>query len=247
MLNDTLKSIATYTEAWRLSKELRLWPFYLIPALISLFLGTAIIWGAWSIAGNAASWIIAHYPWQWGAALVAKAAAIFSGLLIAALGFILYKNLVMILAGPFMSPLSERVEQHLTGQKTTGGWNPARLVKDIIRGLRIALRNIIRELLLTLLLLLLGLIPLLSPFTSIGVFLVQSYFAGFGNMDYALERHFGYRDSIRFVKMHKGLALGNGIIFMLLLLTGIGVLIAPPWATVAATIDTVRKLEQREV
>ena len=243
MIDQTLKAISAYVEALKLSRQLRLWPYYLTPALISLLLGLGIAWGAWSLGGNAASWIITHYPWSWGAGLVGKIAAIFSGLLVAALGFILYKNLVMILAGPFMSPLSEKVERHLTGQSSSEGWNMARLIRDLIRGLRIALRNIIRELLLTLALLLLGLIPILSPFIGVAVFLVQSYFAGFGNMDYTLERHFNYRNSIRFVKAHKGIALGNGIVFMLLLLTGVGVLIAPPWATVAATINTVKNLK----
>ncbi len=243
MFSETYLAIRTYAHAWRLSHELRLWKYYLIPAFISLLIGGGIVWSAWSAAGTIASWLIAHYPWAWGAALVAKMAAIFSGLLIAAIGLILYKNLVMLLAGPFMSPLSEKVEKHLTGQKVSAPWNITRLIHDFIRGLRIAIRNIIRELLLTLLLLLIGLIPALSPFTSIGIFLVQSYFAGFGNMDYTLERHFDYRGSIAFVRNHKGLALGNGIVFMLLLLTGIGFLIAPPWATVASTINTINTLD----
>jgi CysZ protein len=36
--------------------------------------------------------------------------------------------------------------------------------------------------------------------------LVQSYYAGFGNMDYTLERHFKYRE-YRFCKRHRGFAM----------------------------------------
>ncbi len=246
MLSEILQAIRNYARAWGLIRPLRLWPFFLIPALISLFLGALIAWSAWNVAGTASSWLIAHYPWKLGAALVAKIAGLFSSLLLAALGFILYKNLVMVLAGPFMSPLSEKVEHHLTGRKAPSTWNFIRLIRDLLRGLRIALRNIIRELLLTFLILLLGLLPVFSPFTSIAVLLVQAYFAGFGNMDYTLERQFNYRESVRFVQRHKGLALGNGILFMLLLFTGIGFLIAPPWATVASTLDTIEALEKEK-
>ena len=71
---------------------------------------------------------------------------------------------------------------------------------------------------------------------------VQSFYAGFGNIDYTLERHLNVRNSIRLVRVNKGLALGNGLVFMGLLAIGIGFLIAPPLAAVAATIETTKRL-----
>jgi len=88
-----------------------------------------------------------------------------------------------------------------------------------------------------------GLIPIFAPFTAIAIFLVQSFYGGAGNMDYALERHFDVRGSIRFVKDNRGVALGNGIVFIGLLLTGVGFLVAPPLAAIAATIESVKKLD----
>ena len=66
-------------------------------------------------------------------------------------------------------------------------------------------------------------------------------------MDYTLERHFSSRESIRFVKSHRGLAIGNGTVFMFLLMTGFGFLFAPPLAAVAATIETVKRLEPQQL
>ena len=40
------------------------------------------------------------------------------GLLIVILGLILYKHIVLVLASPFMSPLAQKVEEHLTGNYT---------------------------------------------------------------------------------------------------------------------------------
>jgi hypothetical protein len=62
-------------------------------------------------------------------------------------------------------------------------------------------------------------------------------------MDYTLERHFNIGDSVHFARNNRGLALGIGTVFLLLLATGIGFLIAPPLAAVAATLETTKRLE----
>ncbi len=72
---------------------------------------------------------------------------------------------------------------------------------------------------------------------------MQSYYAGFGNLDFALERHYRYADSVRFVQRNRALALGNGAVFMLLLFTFAGFLVALPLGTVAATIETVKRVD----
>ncbi|NJL75514.1 MAG: EI24 domain-containing protein [Saprospiraceae bacterium] len=108
------------------------------------------------------------------------------------------------------------------------------------------MRNIIRELIFTLLLLFASLVfPVITPFTAVLIFIIQSYYAGFGNMDYTLERHFNFQESIQFVRANKGLAIGNGLVFVWLILLGIGFLIAPPLSTIAATIETVKAIEKR--
>ena len=112
------------------------------------------------------------------------------------------------------------------------------MISDMLRGLRLAIRNATRELLATALLFLIGLIPVLTPFTTALIFLLQSYYAGFGNTDFTLERHFNYRESVRYVQRNRGLTLGNGIIFMALFLSVVGFIIALPLGTVAAALQT---------
>ena len=64
-------------------------------------------------------------------------------------------------------------------------------------------------------------------------------------MDYTLERHFNYSDSVKFVKQNRGLATGNGIVFMLfLLLPVIGVIFVLPLSVTAATEITVKRIQQ---
>ena len=95
--------------------------------------------------------------------------------------------------------------------------------------------------------LLLGLIPLVGFLSPVFLFTTQAFYAGFGNLDYTLERHFSVVESSRFVRKYRFLAIGNGAVFMLLLMTGIGFLIAPPLATVAATFESVERLKNQGI
>lgn len=61
-------------------------------------------------------------------------------------------------------------------------------------------------------------------------------------MDFTLERHFGVKDSILFVRQNRGLAAGNGTVTMLLMMTVVGFIFILPLGTVAATIETVKRV-----
>ena len=63
-------------------------------------------------------------------------------------------------------------------------------------------------------------------------------------MDYTLERHYKYTESIEFVKRNRGLAIGNGMIFMLMLLIPvIGIILVLPLSVTAASTETLKVLE----
>lgn len=75
--------------------------------------------------------------------------------------------------------------------------------------------------------------------------MVQAYYAGFGNMDYTLERHFKYRESVQFIRRHRGIAIGNGLVFILFLIIPIvGVILVLPMSVTAASITTVELLKK---
>ena len=149
----------------------------------------------------------------------------------------------MALSAPFMGPISKIIEDDINGvvsQVKTS--TPSGL---LMRGIRISLRNLLRELVLSIPILLFGLIPVVGFFSVVMLFLMQAYFAGFGNMDYTLERHFSYQKSVFFVKKNKGLAMGNGIVFMLfLLIPFLGVILVHPLSVTAATIVTVKSINK---
>lgn len=243
MVKDFIDGFSAYLRAFRDISRYNLWGYVLVPGLISLLLGIGIFSGAWAASDNIGAWLISFYPFEWGAEWIASVANVFGGLVVVALGLILFKYIVMIVASPFMSFLSESIEKKMVGGEAPKP-NLQMIISDMVRGIRLALRNIFRELFFTVIILILGvLLPFLSPFVAIIIFIIQAYYAGFGNMDFTLERYYRVGGSVSFVRQYRGLALGNGTVFMLLLMTGIGFLFALPLGTVAATTETLKRLD----
>lgn len=246
MIKNILKGIKAYSGTFKIISLLGLWKYFWIPILISLLTAASIFSAAYGLSDNIGVFLSQAWPWEWGKQTILIISEIFGGILILVLGFILYKHLVMALSAPFMSPVSEKIEAHLLGKEPHSNRNTS-FTQQLWRGLRINLRNLGMELLLTVPILLFGLIPVVGLASTFLLLLVQAYYAGFGNMDYTLERHFNYRDSVRFVKRNKGLAIGNGLIFMLFLfIPVIGVILVLPLSVTAATTSTVAILNPKE-
>ncbi len=243
MLKDLFDGFGSYGRAFTVIRKERLWRFFLIPALISLILAIIIFGTAWYTSDDLGAWLTGWYPWERGKGWIQAISTGLGGILVIALGLILYKNLVLALASPFMSLLSERIEKRYTSARPEPKWTISRLIKESARGLRLALRNIIREIFWTVAVLILALFPIFSPFSAVAIFGIQSYYAGFGSMDFTLERYFSVSESVSFVRRHRGLAIGNGAVFILLLMTGIGFIVALPWSTVAATLEVLDRIK----
>jgi CysZ protein len=243
MVKDFISGITSYGAALRHISSHGLWVFILLPGILTVLAGAGVLLLGYGLSDNLGGLLVGIWPWEWGRSVVESIARVFGGLLVVVFGLIIFKQFIMVVCAPILSVLSERVEDQLTGRRSGAGFSFRQITSDILRGLRIALRNIFRELSLTIVLLLLGLIPVFTPFTTAAIFIIQAYYAGFGNMDFALERHFRYRDSVRFVQRYRGLAIGNGAVFIVLLLTFVGFLVALPLSTVAVTIETVKRLE----
>ena len=237
-MKDFLDGFTGYFRHLGLIPKYGLWFYVLIPGILSVLLGGLIFAAAWQMADGVGEMLIQYYPFERGRAIVEKTVSFIGGIGIGAMGLMLFKYLIMIIASPFMSFLSERIENRMYDKKATASFSISGTIRGFIRGIGIALRNIIRELSLTFVLFLLGLIPVFAlPATGL-IFLVQSYYAGFGNMDFTMERYFSVRQSVRFVRRNRWFAIGNGLAFVLLLMTGLGFIIALPLGVIGATVGT---------
>lgn len=239
MIADFFAGLRAYGQALSLTTKLRLWKYWLLPGLLGLVIGLAILPAAW-YGGAGLGTAVAHwYPWERGANFIANAAPWVTRIIVLIFAFVVFKHILLVLVSPFMSMLSERVEAHYHGDRPRPfSW--ARAGREMIRGLRIALRNLWRELLMVLALTLLSVLGPLAFATGILIFLVQAYYAGFGNFDFSLERDFSVRESVRFVRSARGSAIANGLVFLFLISTVVGIFVAPAWSTIAAAIEVER-------
>ncbi|MFC4722958.1 EI24 domain-containing protein [Geojedonia litorea] len=247
MLNNIISGIKPYFGAFSLISKLKLWKYFAIPILISVFTAIVIGVSAYGLSDNIVDFVTSLFP-SWHLepdSWMFKILEFISGLFIIAIGLIIYKHIIMALSAPFMSPVSEKIEAHLIGHEKSQHRNTS-FKAQLWRGIRINVRNLSIELLLTIPILIISFIPVIGIFSSVLLFLVQAYYAGFGNFDYTLERHFKYSESITFVRQHRGFAIGNGIVFILFLLVPvIGIIFVLPLSVTAASITTVNLLQKQ--
>jgi CysZ protein len=244
---DFSSALKSYSQALKLFNELKLWKYVLVPIAMSFLLGAIIIFAAWRTAISIGEWVASLWPFEWGEAFIEGLGGVLGGFLVILIGIMTFKFAIMALAAPFMTPVSEKIEMHLTGKKINATDSAKEYMASIVRATRINARNLTMELLITIPLLIIGLIPIINIISAFLIFYVQSYYAGFGNMDYTLERYRNYSGAIKFVRKNRGIAVGNGFVFILLLFIPlVGICIALPLSTAASTIDTIKKLEQQK-
>ena len=241
-LSDFKSAASDYSQGMKLMSELKLWRFAFVPAIIAILLAALIIYLAFQLAGPIGVYMSDFWPFDFWQASILAISNFIGGVLVVILGFMIYKNMIIAFSSPFMTPVSEKIEQHLLGHEIKSELDWA---TTLARSIRINTRNIILELLISFPLLILSLIPILNLATSLLLFITAAFYAGFGNLDYTLERHKKYADSIKFVKANKGTACGNGAVFMLALLVPVfGVLFILPLSTAASTVSAIKKLKQ---
>lgn len=242
MIKNILKGIKAYTGTFALISKLKLWKYFLVPVIISILTASVIGLIAYKLSDNLGRLFAKVWIWDWGKESFTSFSTFVGLIIIVVIGFILYKHIVMALSAPFMSPVSEKIETHLTGVQKHDH-RITSFKEQLWRGIRINTRNLFKELLFSIPLLLLKFIPGVNIVSAILLILVQAYYTGFGNIDYTLERHFKYDESIKFVRKNKGIAIGNGIVFMLFMVIPIiGIIIVLPLSVTAATTKTVEQI-----
>ncbi len=158
--------------------------------------------------------------------------------------FSIFKFAFLIVGSPLFAYLSEKTESILEGRDFP--FSLPQLMKDIVRGIRLALRNMLWQTVYTISILILSFIPVVGWVSPMLSLFTECYYYGFSMMDYSCERRrMSPSESVRFISEHKGLAIGNGLLFYLMhTVPVVGWLLAPSYAVIAATLS-LRQLEKK--
>ncbi len=245
MLKEIVIAIEAYFRAHQFIRHHRLWKWIFIPGFLYMMLfiaGMFFFLESSNAAVNYLSRVIGVEHW-----LQKQSSAILSflfvmgqimiRLLLLFFYFSLFKFIFLIIGSPVFAYLSEKTAAILEGRDFP--FSIKQLLKDIIRGIRLALRNALWQTVYVVSLLILAFIPLagwIAPLISI---LVECYYYGFSMLDYSCERNkMSASASIEFIGKHKGLAIGNGIVFYAMhAVPFLGWMLAPAYAVVAATLS----------
>lgn len=156
------------------------------------------------------------------------------------------KYIVLMMLSPLFSLLSEATEEKLTGNRYP--FNMLQLLKDILRGIGISLRNMLLEYLIMAGCFILTLFfPPSGLLTVPFLYIVSAYFTGFTMLDYNFERHkMSISQSIQFTRGNKGITCGIGIVYsVLMLIPFIGFMFGPVIAITGATMSFIENRQNK--
>ncbi|MFZ4770331.1 MAG: EI24 domain-containing protein [Ferruginibacter sp.] len=245
MLKEIIISIQSYMHAHQFIIKHKLWKWIFIPGLIYtiLFLGGMFLF--WTSSNSAIEFILLqtgvknwldkmHDSWISFFFIVGQ---VILRLVLLLFYFSLFKYMFLIIGSPLFAYLSEKTESIMEGKDFP--FNLQQFSKDIARAVKIALRNLLWQTVYIISILILSFIPLFGWIAPMVALLVECYYFGFSMLDYSSERNkLSSSQSIEFIGRHKGLAIGNGIVFyMMHFIPFIGWLLAPSYAVIAATIS----------
>jgi CysZ protein len=243
------KGVASFFKAFGFVFNKGLWPYLFLPLILWLAMFLASIYLTDSLGDYIQAWIDAkiqtipnegHWlSWlkEFENGWLGFIAAWVIRFFLWAMSGTFMKYLTLILLSPVFSLLSEAVAMKLGAKNSS--FNMGQLMKDILRGTLISLRNMLLEYLLMLICFALCIVfpPaafVLTPF----LFLAGWYFIGFSMLDYSCEREkMGIIKSIRFIRSNMGLACGIGFCYSLVLwFPMLGMMFAPVMAVSGATL-----------
>ncbi len=246
-------AFGSFIEAHKFIIKHRLLKYILLIGLFFLILFLAYIALSWKgidyALGQVQNWAVLQnwqesYPWLYWPIVIIKYTL---QTIIVLLMIFVYKYIVLFLGSPLFAYISEKTEEIAKGH--TVKFSLSQLLKDIGRGIRIAVRNLVRQTLFTATFMVLSLLPVVGWIAPWIIARKDWYYYGFSMLDYSCERHrMGVRESIDFIQEHNLLATINGLVFYALMLIPIlGPLLAPSYCSIAATLAFLKIQENEKI
>lgn len=244
MLKEIVIAIQSFGEANVFIRQHKMLKWIIIPGIIyALLFIVAMVLFARS-ANEAVNWLSQQLriePWLQQErnpflAFIFVMAGIMLRLVLFLFYFTLFKYLILIIGSPVFAYLSEKTEAIIDNREYK--FNLKEILPDAKRGIRLALRNAGVQTLYMIGLIFLSLIPVVGWITPLIAVIVECYYYGFSMLDYRLAKNeFSLQKSIFYSGRHKGLSIGNGIVFYLM---HVVIVFAPAFAIIASSLSVIK-------
>jgi CysZ protein len=244
-----LQGLRSYGPAAGLVFKAGLWVHLLIPGLIALLYFPAVVWVALVYGGSFAAYVRDHWlPEFLRNGVMVGLITVTLGALGIYTGFMLFRNVVMILYAPVLTYMSARTEAKARPGVPLSDAGEG-IVRGAVRGITMSLASLALAVACLILCLFLLLVPIIGQLGMIVLLpLTQMFLAGHGFIDPTLERRaLGVRDSLRFAWRHRLVVAGCGCGFVLLsLVPVIGWCLGPTLGVVTGTLVALDLLQREQ-
>ncbi len=246
MLKELILSFRAYFRAHQFILQHKLWRWMIVPGLIYAFLfvigmnyfsQSSSFFIEWIILKTGLkSWVDSMNSDWLGFFITMGSFWLWFTLLM--FYFALFKFIFLVLFAPFFSYLHLRVVA--IQQKEVFVFKATTYRKLVFRAVRLSLTNLLWQTVYLIPIVLFCSLPVIGWFTPIFTILMECYFYGYAMLDYGLATEDQSKvASAAYVTEHKGLPIGNGIIFYLIHLVPIvGWMTGPFYALIAAHLNT---------
>ena len=245
MLKEIIIALQSYAKAHHFITKHKLWKWILIPGILYTLLFSAGMYFFLESSNEAVTglsrfigvgrWL--HHQQSAALSFLFVMGEMMVRLVLLFFYFSLFKYLVLIIGSPVFAYLSQQTEALINGKEYSFQAN--QVLHDMRRGIQLALRNCLWQTVYIVSILILSLFPVVGWITPVICIFVESYYYGFSMLDYSCQRHnLTLPASIAYIGQHKGLAIGNGLVFYGMHFVPIlGWVLAPSYAVIAATIS----------
>jgi len=247
LLKEIIIAFQSYVKAHHFISKHKLWKWILIPGILYTILfcvGFYFFWvSAVAAVGNLSRFLHISGFLQRSHSPTLSFFFVMGGMMVHLTLFFFYfslfKYLYLIIGSPLFGYLSQQTEALINGKTDDFSFDRGQMIVDVRRGISVAVRNCAWQTVYTVCILLLSFIPIIGWITPVISTFVECYYYGFSMLDYSCQRHkLSQTASMAYISQHKGLAIGNGIIFYLMHFVPIlGWVLAPAYAVIAATIS----------
>ena len=250
MLEEIIIAIRAYLQAHKIIVKYKLWKWILIPGIVYAILFFFDMY----FFGKSSAHVIDYFFSKTGLKTWLQKEQngwlrftfIFGQLILQIILIIFYyswfKYVFLIVGSPVFAWLSKKTQAIILEDEHPVFNN---FLQDVLRGIKIALRNSLWQTVYMFSILIICLIPIIGWASPVLAVFVECYYFGFSMLDYTSERRgLSSAESIDFIERYKGLAIGNGMVFYLMhIFPVIGWILAPGYAIIAATIS----FQQKEI